>query len=153
MKRCVYGLTINLSGLSKGSVTFNYNPKSLGHSESYETTVNGTVFSDIISFCYTYECWLKSFTDEDYSKTVNLEVIWAYTYEGTNATDSFQKTESITLKRNVMTTVNINLDINTKDQTENSFNLTRSETTMGSEEYDYNYTISLNGTVDNPVNP
>ena len=68
-------------------------------------------------------------------------------------TESFQKYQAITLKRNVMTTVNINLNIDTKGQTENGFNLTRSETTMGSQTLNYNYNISLNSTVDNPVNP
>ena len=79
--------------------------------------------------------------------------LWSYTYEGTSVTESFQKYQAITLKRNVMTTVNINLNIDTKGQTENGFNLTRSETTMGSQTLNYNYNISLNSTVDNPVNP
>ena len=166
MKRCSYGLTVNLSGLSKGEATIDINTHAgidedlgvyvtltYGYNKSFTLSTDGEVVSNVLSFDKTYECWLCAITSDDYTQTIPLRVNWSYTYDGTSVTESFTKYQAVTLKRNVMTTVNINLNIDTKGQENNSINLTRSETSMGSQTLDYNYIISLNGTVDNPVNP
>lgn len=166
MKRCVYGLTVNVSGVTKGKATIGINTSSgtdddLGvnintiseFNNSYSTTSDTQILSETISFNNVYDCWAKTVSQQEYSITIPIRIYWTYTYEGTNVTENFTRYKAVTLKRNVMTTVDINLNIDTKGQTENGFSLSMDTKNMTNTGYTINYDIKLDGTVDNPVNP
>ena len=52
-----------------------------------------------------------------------------------------------------MTTINLNLNIDTKGQSENGVSLVMDNSTMMNQGYTFNYDIQLDNTVNNPVDP
>lgn len=166
MKRCTYGLTINVSGVTKGtaSVSFNYSGGTDDELGTYISTVSGFSggFSttsdkrktyDVISFDDLYGCWEGAVNQQVYSVTIPIRIYWSYTYEGTNVTETFEKYRAVTLKRNVMTTVDINLNIDTNGQADKSLSLSMETSNMTNSGYTFDYDINLDGTIDNPVDP
>ena len=86
-----------------------------------------------------YKCWQV----EKYSKDINIQLTWE---RANGATQTFEKT--ITAKRNVLTTININVNGGTTDS---SLGVKEDDTPMGNENVDMNF----NGgdLDDNEVNP
>lgn len=166
MKRCAYGLTINVSGVTKGKALIGINSYSgtddvlgkdiktvSGFSDTFSTTSDKNVSYDVISFHDVYGCWESAVNQQEYSVTIPIRIYWSYTYEGTNVTETFEKYRAVTLKRNVMTTVDINLNIDTNGQADKSLSLSMETSNMTNSGYTFDYDIILDGTIDNPVDP
>ena len=139
MIRCVFGLKIIVSGLTDGSL---YLGKCFGD-EYVETVTSDGVARDINyrSFIDVYKCW-KSY--QDYQVTETMSIIW------TRGNGVIQElgAQSITVKRNVMTTVNINL---VGSSTDNSLGFNVQSGEMGKSTMTIN--INADGTVDTNVDP
>ena len=95
--------------------------------------------SSMYTFSQVYECWQA----ENYTKDLTIQLKWE---RANGATQTFSKT--ITVKRNVMTTVNVNVNGSTTDS---SLGVKEDDTPMGNENVDMNF----NGgdLDDNEVNP
>lgn len=167
MKRCVYGLSINVSGLAKGTAKISVNYYS-GKDDDLGINVNTSsglsiygisftednVYSyDIVSFGEIYDCWSKAISQEVYSVIIPIKIYWEYTYEGTSVKETFTKYKAVTLKRNVMTTVDIKLNIDTNSQFDSRFSMSMDSSEMTTENSNFNFDIKLDGTTNNPVNP
>ena len=161
MKRCAYGLTVNVSGVTKGTATVSINNQSFsadgqtysliaGFNTSFSTSKDCVAEYPYISFYDVYGCWNST---GEYSQVVPVRVYWSYTYDGTNIKEEFTKYQAVTIKRNTMTTINLNLNIDTKGQSENGVSLVMDNSTMMNQGYTFNYDIKLDNTVDNPVVP
>lgn len=161
MKRCVYGLTVNVTGVTKGGVGISINEDPFSENGityyAYSGFFSTTVYAsedcvktfEPISFGNVHTCWETG----EYSVLIPIKVQWSYTYDGTNVKEEFTKYQAVTIKRNTMTTININLNIDTNDQSENGVQLAMDNTTMGRQDYNFSYDIQLSNTVDNPINP
>lgn len=161
MKRCAYGLTVKVSGVTKGSVSVSINNSSFsadgqnyypinGFSASFSTSKDCVKEYPLVSFHDVYSCWNST---EEYSQIIPVKINWSYTYDGTNVTEAFEKYQAVTIKRNTMTTINLNLNIDTKGQSENGVSLVMDNSTMMNQGYTFNYDIQLDNTVNNPVDP
>lgn len=139
MIRCVFGLRINVSGLTDGSL---YIGKCFGD-EYIETVTSDGLARDISfrSFIDVYKCW-KSY--QDYQVTESMRIIWT---RGNGVTQDLGS-QNITVKRNVLTTVNINL---VGSSTNNSIGLDVKSGDMGNSTIDIN--INADGTVDTNIDP
>ena len=95
--------------------------------------------SSMYTFYEVYECWQA----ENYTKDFTIRLKWK---RANGATQTFE--EVITVKRNVMTTVNVNVNGSTTDS---SLGVKEDDTPMGNENVDMNF----NGgdLDDNEVNP
>lgn len=95
--------------------------------------------SFICTFYQVYECWQA----ENYTKDFKITLTWE---RANGATQTFEKI--ITTKRNVLTTVNVNVNGSSKDS---SLGVKEDDTPMGNENVDMNF----NGgdLDDNDVNP
>ena len=91
------------------------------------------------TFYEVYKCWQA----EKYSEDFTIQLTWE---RANGATQTFEK--AITVKRNVMTTVNVNVNGTTTDS---SLGVKEDNTPMGNENVDMNF----NGgdLDDNEVNP
>ena len=83
--------------------------------------------SSMYTFCEVYKCWQA----EKYSENFYIELTWE---RANGATQTFEKV--ITVKRNVMTTVNVNVNGSTTDS---SLGIKEEDTPMGNENVDMNF--------------
>ena len=83
--------------------------------------------SSMYTFSQVYECWQA----EKYSEDFTIQLIWE---RANGATQTFSKT--ITVKRNVMTTINVNVNGSTTDS---SLGVKEDDTPMGNENVDMNF--------------
>lgn len=95
--------------------------------------------SSMYTFSQVYECWQA----EKYSEDFTIQLIWE---RANGATQTFSKT--ITVKRNVMTTINVNVNGSTTDS---SLGVKEDDTPMGNENVDMNF--NGGNLDDNEVNP
>lgn len=139
MIRCVFGLRINVSGLTDGSLSIG---KCFGD-EYIESVTSDGLARDISfrSFIDVYKCW-KSY--QDYQVTESMRIIWT---RGNGVTQDLGY-QNITVKRNVLTTVNINL---VGSSTNNSIGIDVKSGEMGNSTININ--INADGTVDTNVDP
>ena len=135
LKRTAFGLkfivTPPVDGtLSVGSIASNI--KISSDDSTVET-------SAIYTFYDVYKCWKV----EEYTQNFTIRLTWI---RANGATQTFEKV--ITVKRNVMTTVNVNVNGGTTDS---SLGVKEDDTPMGNENVD----MSFNGgdLDDNEVNP
>lgn len=134
MKRTVFGVKFIVSGLTDGSV-------SISSGFGWSKTSRENYESEEMIYCYydVYNCWLNE-PDQEYtismSYTSDRGSLWNYS-----------KDKKITFKRNVMTTVHINVD---PDLSSGNFNITEEAL-----ESDNNIEIGLdpNGLIDIIVDP
>ena len=137
LKRTAFGLkfivTPPIDGtLSIGSYSLNPNIKVSADDSTLET-------SFMCTFQQIYECWQA----ENYTQDFTIILTWNRV---NGATQTFEKI--ITAKRNVMTTINVNVN---GSSTDSSLGVKEEDTPMGSENVDMNF----NGgdLDDNEVNP
>ena len=149
MKRCVFGMKLNVTGVTDGSlmIFFNgnggtYYPSAYivfeGITSDYSTEESIYTFEDI------YQCWSDAMLGNTYYKNMYMQVVW---YRGNNVTQTLE-TKQVSFKRNVLTTVNVTLN-GTSD--ENGFNLDIESGEMADENADFEY--DAGDMEDTPVEP
>lgn len=137
MKKCVFGIQINVTGLTDGKLSVGLsNIVSLSKLDSDGTVVPET----ILTFNDVYDCWLQ----DAYSLKSNLYVTWT---RGNNITQTLE-TQTVTLKRNVLTTININLVGSSSD---NGFSLDLEDDEMTNENTDLDF--NAGDITETPVEP
>jgi hypothetical protein len=137
MKRCVFGLKINVSGLTDGKLQLG----SCFGSDAITVYSDGIVRNDIRAFANVYDCWKAP---QVYDQKGTMSINWV---RGNGVNQSLESQE-ITVKRNVLTTVNINLVGSSSD---NAIGLNIGSTEMGNSTININ--INADGTVDTNVDP
>jgi hypothetical protein len=150
MKRCVFGVKVTVNGVPDGTLSWSNIRTRISTSYHYiypgkysHTGTEKLEFSSVYTFYYVYGCWKKAVAGEDYTNTFTIDFTWT---RANGYTQSFSK--DFTVKRNVMTHINVTLTGGSKDvqvgiQEENS--------EMTSENTDVNYDGgSLNDTEVDP---
>lgn len=138
LKRTAFGLkfivTPPVDGTLSISTYYGINP-------NIKVSANDNILesSSMYTFYEVYKCWQA----ENYTKDFTIQLTWE---RANGATQTFEKV--ITVKRNVMTTVNVNVNGSTTDS---SLGVKEDDTPMGNENVDMNF----NGgdLDDNEVNP
>ena len=144
LKRTAFGLKFIVTPPVDGklyinSITINNESNSINSNVEVSAGENVLETSFMCTFYEVYKCWQA----EDYTKDLTIQLKWE---RANGATQTFEKV--ITVKRNVMTTVNINVN---GDTTDSSLGVKEDDTPMGNENVDMNF----NGgdLDDNEVNP
>lgn len=145
LKRTAFGLKFIVTPPVDGklyisSITTNDNSyHSINSNVEVSADDNILESSSMYTFYEVYECWQA----ENYTKDFTIRLKWK---RANGATQTFE--EVITVKRNVMTTVNVNVNGGTTDS---SLGVKEDDTPMGNENVDMNF----NGgdLDDNEVNP
>ena len=151
MKRCVFGMKLNVTGVIDGSLTIFFNDNS-GSTTSYYSAyiVIDGITSDYIAeeniytFEDIYQCWSDAMRSNTYYKDMYMHIVWN---RGNNVTQTLE-TKQVSFKRNVLTTVNINLN---GASDENGFNLDIESGEMTDENADFEY--DAGDLEDTPVEP
>ena len=144
LKRTAFGLKFIVTPPVDGklyinSITINNESNSINSNVEVSAGENVLETSFMCTFYEVYKCWQA----EDYTKDLTIQLKWE---RANGATQTFSKT--ITVKRNVMTTVNVNVNGSTTDS---SLGVKEDDTPMGNENVDMNFNGGdLN---DNEVNP
>ena len=144
LKRTAFGLKFIVTPPVDGklyinSITINNESNSINSNVEVSAGENVLETSFMCTFYALYKCWQA----EDYTKDLTIQLKWE---RANGATQTFSKT--ITVKRNVMTTVNVNVNGSTTDS---SLGVKEDDTPMGNENVDMNFNGGdLN---DNEVNP
>ena len=145
LKRTAFGLKFIVAPPVDGrlyisSITTNDNSyHSINSNVEVSADDNILESSSMYTFYEVYECWQA----ENYTKDFTIRLKWK---RANGATQTFE--EVITVKRNVMTTVNVNVNGGTTDS---SLGVKEDDTPMGNENVDMNFNGGdLN---DNEVNP
>lgn len=135
LKRVVFGAKFVITGVQEGSLT-----ASCGSFWSKTTTTDDAGTETIYSYPDVYDCWKNN---SNLTETVKLK----FTSDRGTQWD-LSGTQSITFKRNVMTTVNINVS---PDLSSGTFTLTEEPL---SEDVNYiDLEINGDGVIDTPVTP
>ena len=154
MKRCVFGMKLNVTGVIDGSLTiffddFDDNSGSIpNYSSAY--IVIGDITSDysaeeaIYTFEDIYQCWSDAMLGNTYYKNMYMHVIW----ERGNSVTQTLETKQVSFKRNVLTTFNVNLN---GASDENGFNLDIESGEMTDENVDFEF--DAGDMEDTPVEP
>lgn len=145
MKRCVFGVQFIVSGISDGSFSFDVKDAdgwSLFSKESIKS--DETFDEEIHTYKNIYACWQNATSTDDYAQDFTINMTWK---RGNNVTQTLDPLK-VTFKRNVMTTVRINLNGGDK---ENSFDLKLENSEMGSENKDFD--VDAGDLTDTPVEP
>lgn len=143
LKRTAFGLKFIVTPPVDGALSVSYiwidNGGSMNPNIKVSADDNILESSSMYTFYEVYECWQA----EDYIKVLTIQLKWE---RANGATQMFEKT--ITAKRNVLTTININVNGSTTDS---SLGVKEDDTPMGNENVDMNF----NGgdLDDNEVNP
>lgn len=136
LKRCVFGIQFDISGITDGSVEIS------GNVRPKRVTEDTTLDEMICSFEYIKECWENTLSTDDYSEKLEIWILW---HRGNGITQYFE--DNIMVKRNVMTEVRIQLKGNTIN---NGMEMTfENSEDMGRENVDI--IIDADGIVDTPV--
>lgn len=148
LKRCVFGAKFVVTGVSDGTFRFSVKDKQSESSESlfyeYGIKADTTYKENIYTYRNVYECWQNSIVEYDYSQDFTLEMTWE---RGNGVTQKLDP-QTITFKRNVLTTVNIRLN---GGDTNNSLNMDIEKDEMGEENTDLD--IDAGDMTDTPVDP
>lgn len=151
MKRCVFGMKLNVTGVTDGSLRIFFDDNS-GSTTNYFSAyiVIDNITSDyaaeeyIYTFEDVYQCWSDAMLSNTYYKNMYMHVIW----ERGNSVTQTLETQQVSFKRNVLTTVNINLN---GASDENGFNLDIESGEMTEENADFEY--DAGDMDDTPVEP
>ena len=153
MKRCVFGVKMTINGVPDG--TLNWDSQLYDYvsdDKSYciyltkrsHTGDEKLEFSSVYTFYDVYSCWQKAIGGEDYTKTFTIHFTWN---RANGYSQSFSK--EFTVKRNVMTNINVTLSGGREEVTigmeEENFAMTDETTDV---EYDGGF---LNDTGENPT--
>lgn len=137
LKRTAFGFKFVVTPPTDGTLSvdsYSINPNI--KISSNEDTVE---MSSMYTFYDVYRCWEV----EKYTEDFTIKLTWV---RGNGATQTFEKV--VTAKRNVMTTININVN---GSSTESSLGIKEEDTPMGSENVDMNF--DGGDLDDNEVNP
>ena len=111
MKRCAFGIKITINGvpdgtLSWGSIRTRHNSSTyfIYPNKTSHTGSEKLEFSSIYTFYEVYKCWQKAVAGEDYTNTFTINFTWD---RANGYSQSFSK--DFTVKRNVMTNINVTL--------------------------------------------
>ena len=142
LKRTAFGIKFIVNPPVDGTLFINNiytNNGSINSNIKLSADDNILEYSSMYTFYEVYKCWQV----EKYSKDFTIQLTWE---RANGATQTFEKT--ITAKRNVLTTININVNGGTTDS---SLGVKEDDTPMGNENVD----MSFNGgdLDDNEVNP
>lgn len=151
MKRCVFGMKLNVTGVTDGSLRIFFDDNS-GSTTSYYSAyiVIDGITSDYIAeeniytFEDIYQCWSDAMLGNTYYKNMYMHVIW----ERENNITQTLETKQVSFKRNVLTTVNVILN---GASDENGFNLDIESGEMTDENADFEY--DAGDMEDTPVEP
>ena len=135
LKRVVFGAKFVITGVQEGSLT-----ASCGSFWSKTTTGNDEGTATIYSYPDVYDCWLNN-------SSLEAIVTLKFTSERGTLWDLSSST-TVTFKRNVMTTVNIDVS---PDLSSGTFTLT--EETLEENANYIDLEINSDGVIDTPVNP
>lgn len=153
MKRCVFGIKLNVTGVTDGSlrIFFDDNSYSYSNTDYYSAyIVIDDITSDysseetIYTFEDIYQCWSDAMRSNTYYKDMYMHIIWN---RGNDVTQTLE-TKQMSFKRNVLTTVNITLN---GASDENGFNLDLESGEMTDENADFEY--DAGDMEDTPVEP
>ena len=145
MKLCVFGFQFVVTGVSDGSFSFSVIDSENTYLYSESSIKSDTTFDEERhTFRDVYSCWQNAMSTDDYSQEFTINMTWV---RGNNVTQTLDPLK-ITFKRNVMTTVNINLN---GGKTDNSFDLKLEDGEMGTENKDFD--IDAGDITDTPVDP
>ena len=152
MKRCVFGVKIIINGVPDGTLGWSSPSYYVKNDKTYymylpkssHTGNEKLEFSSIYTFYNVYDCWEKTVAGDDYTQTFTIGFGW----ERSNGyTQSFSK--EFTVKRNVMTTINVTL---TGGSEEIGVGINEETSEMTNESVDMNLDGGLlNDTEVNPV--
>lgn len=137
MLRTVFGIKIIVNGVPDGRLDWKISKVSM--QQSYSDQAETTTVSQIFTFYRVYECWKSDSYYEDF----DIEFTWL-------RSNGYKQTfnEKINVKRNIMTTVTVNLKGGTTDV---AIGVNEEDTPMGNEDVTVEYDGgNLN---DTPVNP
>ena len=142
LKRTAFGLKFIVTPPVDGTLSVSYiwtNNGSINSNIKLSADDNILESSSMYTFYEVYKCWQA----EKYNEDFTIQLTWK---RANGATQTFEKV--ITVKRNVMTTVNVNVNGGTTDS---SLGVKEDDTPMGNENVDMNF----NGgdLDDNEVNP
>jgi hypothetical protein len=102
MKRCVFGVKMTVNGVPDG--TLSWSQYYLSPNKTSHTGSEKLEFSSVYTFYDVYECWRKAVAGEDYTNTFTIYFTWD---RANGYSQSFSK--DFTVKRNVMTNINVTL--------------------------------------------
>ncbi|WP_278716912.1 hypothetical protein [Bacteroides caecimuris] len=143
LKRTAFGLKFIVTPPVDGTLSVSYiwinNDGTMNPNIKVSADDNILESSSMYTFYGVYRCWQA----ENYTEDLTIQLKWE---RANGATQTFEKV--ITVKRNVMTTVNVNVNGSTTDS---SLGVKEDDTPMGNENVDMNF----NGgdLDDNEVNP
>ena len=152
MKRCVFGMKLNVTGVTDGSLTIFIDDDSsnCNYSNYSAYFFYGDITSDysteeaIYTFEDIYKCWSDAMLGNTYYKNMYMHVIW----ERGNSVTQTLETKQVSFKRNVLTTVNVTLN---GASDENGFNLDIESGEMADENADFEF--DAGDMEDTPVEP
>lgn len=131
LKRTAFGLKFIVTPPVDGTLSVSYiwinNGGSMNPNIKVSADDNILESSSMYTFYEVYECWQA----ENYTKDFTIYLTWE---RANGATQTFEKV--ITIKRNVMTTVNVNVNGSTTDS---SLGVKEDDTPMGNENVDMNF--------------
>lgn len=120
MKRTAFGAKFVINPPADGSLNIDVYKGEYLFSQTISSTDAQIIDESIYTFSDVYACWSRQ---EDYTQNFTLKLTWN---RGNGATQTFDKT--ITMKRNVMTTVNVSVSGSTGDS---SIGFNEENTPMG----------------------
>ena len=151
MKRCVFGMKLNVTGVTDGSLMIFFDDDNYSNTYySYAYIVIDDITSDysteelIYTFEDIYQCWSDAMRSNTYYKDMYMHIVWN---RGNNVTQTLE-TKQVSFKRNVLTTVNVNLN---GASDENGFNLDIESDEMADENADFEF--DAGDMEDTPVEP
>ena len=152
MKRCVFGMKLNVTGVTDGSlrIFIDYDSSNSNTLNSYAFFFYNGITSDysteeaIYTFEDIYQCWSDAMLGNTYYQNMYMHVIW---YRENNITQTLE-TKQVSFKRNVLTTVNVTLN---GASDENGFNLDIESGEMTNENANFEY--DAGDMEDTPVEP
>ena len=139
LKRTAFGFKFIVTPPTDGTLSVNNNYSGIDPNIKISSDDSTVETSAIYTFYDVYRCWEV----EKYTEDFTIKLTWV---RANGATQTFEKV--VTAKRNVMTTINVNVN---GSSTDSSLGVKEEDTPMGSENVDMNF----NGgdLDDNEVNP
>lgn len=143
MKRCVFGVKMTINGVPDGTLRW-YEEYGLSQNQTSHIGNEKLEFSSIYTFYYIYDCWKKAVGGENYTETFKMNFTWD---RANGYSQSFSK--EFTVKRNVMTNINVTLSGGSEEVT---IGMEEENSAMTDETTDVEYDGgSLNDTEVDPI--
>lgn len=144
MKRCVFGMKLNVTGVTDGSLRISIGDED-GEVFSFDDITSDMSFEKtIVTFDDIYECWERAMRSYAYRTYMDMEITW----RRGNGIEQNLGTQQVSFKRNTLTTINININGSSEDNMIN-FNIESGE--MLEENVDIN--IDAGDMEETPVEP